>query len=455
MTLSATFLSSLNDCTGFCRDPFIAAHQYTASISVRINIAKVPSSEILFTPQIKSDLVPWCNNAFYLCERPSFTLDPLFHGGAYYVQEASSMFIHHVLHMMLGTHRNLNALDLCAAPGGKTTLLASLPHFKLILANEIIQSRVSPLVENVIKWGADHVVVSNNDPRDIEQLGDSFDVVIVDAPCSGSGLFRKDEAAQKEWSPEHVSSCSMRQIKILESASKVIREGGILLYSTCSFSKQENEDVVDALLESGMYESIFVPILPEWGIVESVSEKHGGYGYRFYPDRLKGEGFFCAALRKVSSDSHVQMKGDSSELTVIKDLSFLDKWISFDGDEVFYQKEGDVYMCKENNLSELLHMKNFLKLKRSGLRVGELIRNELIPDHELAMSAKRSEKVPRIDLSLSEALKFLRRDTIQADINFSGWGLVQHEQVVLGWVKVVNQRIKNHYPMSWRILMRA
>lgn len=455
MTLSSTFLSSLSDCTGFCRDSFIAAHQSTASVSVRFNSMKVPSSEMLFTSSIKGDPVPWCNNAFYLNERPSFTLDPLFHGGAYYVQEASSMFIHHVLNSVLGTHRNLNALDLCAAPGGKTTLLASLPHFKLILANEIIQSRVSPLVENVIKWGADHVVVSNNDPRDIEQVGDMFDLVLVDAPCSGSGLFRKDEAAQKEWSPEHVSSCSMRQIKILESASRLIKEGGILLYSTCSFSKQENEDVVDVLLGSRMYESVTIPILPEWGIVESASEKHVGYGYRFYPDKLKGEGFFCAAFRRVKSDSHPQYRDDSNGMSVISDRSFIDKWISIEGDEVFYQKEGDVYMCKENNLTDLMHMKNFLKLKRTGLRIGELIRNELIPDHELAMSTIRSEKMPRIDLSLPEALKFLRRDTFDADIDFSGWGLVRHNKVVLGWVKVVGQKIKNHYPMSWRILMRA
>lgn len=455
MTLSSPFLSSLNECTGFCRDSFIAAHQSAASVSVRFNSAKVPSSDILFTPSIKGDPVPWCNKAFYLSERPSFTLDPMFHGGAYYVQEASSMFIHHVLNTVLGTNRNLNALDLCAAPGGKTTLLSSLPHFKLILANEIIQSRVSPLVENVIKWGADHVMVSNNDPRDIENLGNMFDVVLVDAPCSGSGLFRKDEAAQKEWSPEHVSSCAMRQMKILESASRVIKEGGLLLYSTCSFSKQENEDVVDVLIGSGMYESVVIPIVPEWGIIESASEKHSGYGYRFYPDKLKGEGFFCAALRKVSSDSHPPYSDDSIELAVIRDRSFIDKWISIEGDEVFYQKEGDVYMCKGNNLTELMHMKKFLKLKRTGLRIGELIRNELIPDHELSMSTMRSEKIPRIDLSLSEALKFLRRDTFDGEVDFSGWGLVQHNQVVLGWVKVVNQKIKNHYPMSWRILMRA
>lgn len=455
MTLSATFLSSLHNCAGFCRDSFIAAHQSHASVSVRINKAKLASSDTLFTSSIKGDLVPWCNNAFYLTERPSFTLDPLFHGGAYYVQEASSMFIHHVIHSVLDTQRNLNALDLCAAPGGKSTLLASLPFFKLVLANEIIQSRVSSLVENVIKWGADHVLVSNNDPREIEQLGEIFDLVLVDAPCSGSGLFRKDEDAQHEWSPEHVSSCAMRQTRILESASRVIKEGGYLLYSTCSFSKEENEDVIDHLIGSGMYESVVIPIEPQWGIVQSVSEKHGGYGYRFYPDRLQGEGFFCAVLRKITADPVTQYKVGSSGLTIIKDTSLLDKWINIEGGAVYYQREGDVYMCEEKNMSEVSLIKDSLRLKRSGLRVGELIRNELIPDHELAMSMVRSDHIPKIDLDVQAALKFLRRDTIDVDVDFSGWGLIQCKQVVLGWVKMVNRKAKNHYPMSWRILMNV
>ena len=454
MTLSAIFLSSLNDCSGFCSETFISAHQSPASVSIRINKAKLGSSDRLFTTDLKGDLVPWCQDALYLNQRPSFTLDPLFHGGSYYVQEASSMFIHHVLHSILGEQRNLQALDLCAAPGGKSTLLASLPHFKLILANEIIQSRVSSLVENIIKWGADHVIVSNNDPREIEQLGDLFDVVLVDAPCSGSGLFRKDEQAQQEWSPEHVSSCATRQKKILDSASKVVKEGGYILYSTCSFSKEENEDVVDYLIGTGMYESVAIPFESDWEIVESVSEKHGGYGYRFYPDKLKGEGFFCATLRKVASASIAVFNTDQQAISIFNDINVLEDWVNTKGDVLFYQKEGDLYMCDKKNVSTINHIKSTLRLKRSGLRIGALIRHELIPDHELAMSLVINGQIPSIHVGLSTALKFLRRDTIDANTDFSGWGLVKYEGVVLGWIKTVNQRIKNHYPMSWRILMK-
>lgn len=445
----------MHGCNGFCRESFIEAHDAPASISIRINPRKVSSSGVFFTQEIKGDLVPWCNDAQYLLERPSFTLDPLFHAGAYYVQEASSMFIHHVLHTVLAGQQHLKGLDLCAAPGGKSTLLASLPYFNLILANEIIQSRVSPLVENIIKWGADHVVVSNNDPRDLERLGDMFDVALVDAPCSGSGLFRKDADALNEWSPEHVSSCSNRQKKILGSAAKVIKEGGYLLYSTCSFSKEENEDVVDHLISTGMFESVVIPIEDQWGIVESQTEYYGGYGYRFFPDRLKGEGFFCAALRKVTSEHAVQYTNARGELIQMKDTGLLSNWISLDEGVVLYQRGGEVYSCNEKNISDLLLIKDSLRLKRSGLRVGELIRDELIPDHELAMSTLRSGQIPVIDLDLQTAIKFLRRDTIEADVHFSGWGLVQHKNVALGWVKVVHQKIKNHYPMSWRILMKV
>ncbi len=455
MTPSATFLSTLHDCTGFCRESFIAAHHAPPPVSVRVNKAKLISPDILFSPEVRGDAVPWCSDALYLNERPSFTLDPLIHGGAYYVQEASSMFISHMLISLLHEQRNLKALDLCAAPGGKATLLASSPYFNLILANEIIQSRVSSLVENIVKWGADHVLVSQNDPRELEQLGDMFDVVLVDAPCSGSGLFRKDEQAQNEWSPDGVIMCAGRQKRILHSASMLVKEGGYLMYSTCSFSKEENEDIVDHLIDSGMYESVKIPIEPAWGIVESVSEIHAGYGYRFYPDKLRGEGFFCAVLRKTTTDAVGTYRTGSAEVDLIKDINLLNKWIRVDEGLIAYQKGSEVFVCQEQHISDVMFLKKSLKLKRSGLRIGDLIRNELIPDHELAMSTVRSDQIPGIELDLHSALRFLRRDSIEVDVDFSGWGLVHYKEVVLGWIKMVNGRAKNHYPMSWRILMRG
>lgn len=365
------------------------------------------------------------------------------------------MFIYHALTSLLGNSRNLKALDLCAAPGGKTTLLASLPHFQMILANEIIQSRVSALIENIVKWGAHHVFVSNNDPRDLERLGDMFDVALVDAPCSGSGLFRKDENAQHEWSEASVTHCSSRQKRIMESASKVIKEGGYLVYSTCSFSKEENEDIVDFLIGSGMYESVRVDLLAEWGIVESISDQHDGYGYRFYPDRLQGEGFFCAILKKITTDVASEFRPGSSALTFVKDTNSLKPWLSSFEGLAFYQKENEVFVCQENSIQDLIVMKEVLRLRRSGMRIGELIRNELIPDHELAMSTSLSAQLTKIELDCPTALKFLRRDQIETEMPSPGWNLVQHKGVVLGWVKVVQGRLKNHYPMPWRILMRG
>ena len=455
MILSEIFLSSLRDCTGFCREDFVAAHQSSPTVSVRLNKLKLASSDMLFSPAIKGRSVPWCEDAFYLNERPSFTLDPLIHAGAYYVQEASSMFIHHVLTSVLGNSRNLKALDLCAAPGGKTTLLASLPQFQMILANEIVQSRISALIENIVKWGAHHVFVSNNDPRDLERLGDMFDLALVDAPCSGSGLFRKDENAQNEWSESSVLHCSSRQKRIMESASKVIKEGGYLVYSTCSFSKEENVDIVDFLIGSGMYESVRVDLLADWGIVESASDQHEGYGYRFYPDRLQGEGFFCAVLKKTTSDVANGFRVGSSGLNFVKDPSLLKPWLNNSEGIAFYQKENEVFVCQENSIQDLIVMKEVLRLRRSGMRIGELIRNELIPDHELAMSTSLSTQLAKIELDCPTALKFLRREQIGGEMPSPGWNLVQYRGVVLGWVKVVQGKLKNHYPMPWRILMRG
>lgn len=453
MLLREDFIQSLEGCEGFLADEMVAAHQETTPVSVRLNPLKADGPENVFPFENIGEKVAWCPDAFYLNSRPSFTMDPLFHAGTYYVQEASSMFIHHLVSTVFHDQTGLMALDLCAAPGGKTTLLSAMSHFRLVLANEIIQSRVPVLQENTIKWGEEHVFVSNNDPADFEKMGAMFDLVLVDAPCSGSGLFRKDEAAMKEWNPNLVSFCSGRQKRILASAMHSVVEGGYLLYSTCSYSREENEDNLDYIMDSGLFESIAVDVPVEWNIVESFSRIKNAKGYRFYPNKVKGEGFFCALFQK-NVATYSQNYHDAGKLELVKPPSALQDWIKPSQEMRFFKKENEVFAVDEINLPSLLQFKASLRLRKSGLRVGAEIRADLIPDHELAMSCILSQTVPALELSFEEAIAFLRKDTIDKEGLLKGWALARFKGIGLGWVKLAQGRIKNHYPMSWRILKR-
>src|SRR5690349_20465104 len=302
MPLPVAFLDSLEGVAGFDRQAFEAVHATGETVtSLRINPAKLSAAEAgrLLFPGLMTGGVPWCEEGYYLKTRPSFTLDPLLHAGAYYVQEASSMFLWNVLEETVGkNHDALKVLDLCAAPGGKSTLLASYFKDALIVSNEVIKSRAAILVENITKWGSDNVVVTNNDPKDFSSLQNYFDVIVVDAPCSGSGLFRKDPEAIEEWSEENVLLCSQRQQRFVADAFPTLKKDGILIYSTCSYSEEEDEDILDWMMEHFSIDNLQLTVDNEWKIVEVQSEKHKAYGYRFFPHKVKGEGFFIAVFQK-------------------------------------------------------------------------------------------------------------------------------------------------------------
>lgn len=445
------FLSSLDGVIGFEKEAFIEAHTSHPPVSLRINPEKTFDVDEVFANPGIIGKVPWCNDGVYLKSRPVFTLEPLLHAGSFYVQEASSMFIDYAIHAVFSSRKNLKALDLCAAPGGKTTLLASSPFFDTILANEIIQSRVGILMENLAKWGSNHVLVSNNDPEVVSQLGEQFDLVLVDAPCSGSGLFRKDEAAMDEWSTGAVELCSARQKRILQHAMTLVKDDGFLLYSTCSYSPSENEENADFILSSGVFATVNLHPSEDWGIVETESPLHNALCYRFYPNRLSGEGFFCTMFKKISGSCFEPTK---VQYKIPAEASIAQKWLKRDVAELgFHVKESTLYLLNQSSLESYLRWSSHLKIRKSGLKMGEIIRGELIPDHELSMSPMLSETLPEIELAKSDAIRFLRRDDVSISSSGSGWHIVRYLQHPLGWAKIVNERVKNHYPISWRILM--
>ena len=464
MNLPPSLIQSLQNVKGFNEEAFKAVHQSGEQVvSIRVNPSKTKQRT---TNNEQLQPVPWSSNGYYLPVRPSFTLDPLFHAGAYYVQEASSMFLEEVLKQTVDLNQPLKVLDLCAAPGGKSTLIQSvISKDSLLVSNEVIKTRVNILAENITKWGAANVIVTNNDPKDFQRLINHFDVIVVDAPCSGSGLFRKDPNAINEWSENNVALCAQRQQRILADIMPALKSGGILIYSTCSYSQQEDEEILDWVVaelsppagRAGV-ESIQLKVDEATGIVETVSEKGKAFGYRFYPDRVKGEGFFIAAFRKEDLEDNVQHKVKSEKSKIKKEkFSMADVEVCrpylADADEFFFiRQHEDVIALPLNLENDLAIIQSALYIKKAGVKLGTIIRNELIPAHDLAVSNIINAAVPALEVDKETALQYLRKAEIKIETDLKGWVLITHEALPIGWIKVIGNRINNYYPKEWRIL---
>lgn len=397
--------------------------------------------------------VPWCINGRYLDLRPSFIADPLFHAGCYYVQEASSMFLEQALKQTVDLSSSLRILDLCASPGGKSTLINSLINDEsLLVSNEIIKTRVPPLADNLAKWGTMNTVVSNNDPKDFNRLEGYFDALVVDAPCSGSGMFRKDPETIKQWSESAVELCSQRQQRILADVYRALKEDGILIYSTCSYSKEENEVIADWLKDEFEIESLRLELKDDWGVEETQSDKHHCYGYRFYPHQVKGEGFFLACFRKKESTSDAKFYKERLPNINKNSLDFLKQWTDT-VEDLFVLPAGDDYTAiYKHHQIDLAILQAKLYLKKSGVRLGRMAGKDLIPDHELALSLILNPDLSRIEVSAEEAISYLRKDELKLAGYPLGWTLITYKGYPLGWVKVLPNRINNYYPKEIRIL---
>jgi len=446
------FIESISSAGGFEKDDFIIAHEkMQAPVSIRLNPFKqTDSSDLSFDLRSK---VPWSEHGYYLNSRPSFTLDPLFHGGAYYVQEASSMFLEYAIRQTVDLRYPVIVLDCCAAPGGKSTLIQSvLSHDSLLVSNEVIKARSAILVENITKWGAPNVIVTNNDPSHFQKLPEFFDLLVVDAPCSGSGLFRKDPSAMKEWSEASVEHCSQRQQRILTDSLPALKENGILIYSTCSYSEKENECIADWLIAEQGMEALKLSLDPSWEIFETHTS-NGGFGYRFYPGKTEGEGFFISCFRKMNN-SGFGSKDPSVKLNFVsrteKDL--VQSSLENPGDFEFIRFNDDVIAIPLTHVDSYKHITSNLYLKKAFLNIGSLGRKELIPSHEWAISTVRSAHIPEITLSLEDALQYLRKQDFRIASDARGWAVMMYKNISLGLAKLLGNRINNYYPKEWRIL---
>lgn len=456
MKLPESLIKSMKGVNGFDELQFLNAHEQTAlPTSVRINPAKAADIQFLdFGENIKGR-VPWSKTGYYLKSRPSFTTDPMFHGGAYYVQEASSMFLEEAVNQVVVINSSIRVLDLCAAPGGKSTHLLSLMNGKgLLVSNEIIKSRAAILTENIIKWGAVNYIVTNNEPWDFRRLIGFFDLMVVDAPCSGSGLFRKEHEAIGEWSSANVAKCFMRQKKILADALPALAQGGKLIYSTCSYSKEENEDICDWLMEEWNLKNIPLQLQNEWNIVETVSSK-GAIGYRFYPDKVEGEGFFLAVFGQAHSTNERDRfftRPVKNEALTKNEIAIAQKYFPRFDEYNLLKTTKAILAFPAPHWKNLLEVQSKLFIKKAGITIGQIVGNEFIPAHALAMFPEGGYNFESIDIDLETALKYLRYQPFSLDSEGTGWRLLTYRDSPLGFVKKLSNRINNYYPKEWRIL---
>jgi 16S rRNA C967 or C1407 C5-methylase (RsmB/RsmF family)/NOL1/NOP2/fmu family ribosome biogenesis protein len=450
--LPVELLRSLSGIKGFNKETFEEAHASGKQVtSVRMNphkLSTMPAGRPVKNCQLPIDKkIPWTDYGYYLSERPSFTFDPLFHAGCYYVQEASSMVLELVLKQTADLSKPLKVLDLCAAPGGKSThLLSLITKNSLLVSNEVIRPRAGILNDNIVKWGCSNVLVTNNDPEDFQQLKNYFDIIVADAPCSGSGLFRKEPGAIKEWSTDTVTHCSRRQQRILADVWPALKKNGILIYSTCSYSKEENEDIVEWLTGEFEINNEEIIINNDSRIISSLG------GYRFWPDKLNGEGFFIACFRKAEGEEKLVAPGrnkkpglSNAETEVIK------QWIRME-DLAFLTHRQTVHAVPEKLLNDILFLQSKLRVINSGTRLGEIIRGKLAPDHALAMSCIVSEKVIKTELDYDQAISYLKKKNLNVETKNRDWSLVTYKDHPLGWVNILQNRVNNYYPKELRIL---
>ncbi|MHC2991382.1 ribosomal RNA small subunit methyltransferase F [Pontibacter sp. HJ8] len=452
MELPKSFVTRMQQQLGTAYIPFETALLQPAPVSIRLNNLKLPAS-----PELPS--VPWTQTGYYLPERPLFTLDPLLHAGGYYVQEASSMFLEQALRQTVDLAQPLRVLDLCGAPGGKSTHIASLiSQDSLLVSNEVIRSRASILAENVTKWGSGNVLVTSNDPRDFGRLEDFFDVMVVDAPCSGEGMFRKDPQAVQEWSEENVKLCAQRQQRILMDVWGALKPGGTLIYSTCTWNEAENENNMVWLAGQENAASLSLDLDPAWGVVPS--EQDGVTGYRFYPHQVQGEGFFLAVIRKAgeAQDDHsaTSSKKKKHKLTPAgkKEQALVANWL-VQPERYTWLQHGEVMSAIPASLFEAAdQVYQKLYVVYAGIEVAEVKGKKLKPLHALALSQHLNKAVFRTEeLELEAALRYLRKEDISLDSNGNDWILLQYQGFPLGWAKQVGNRLNNYYPKEWRIRM--
>ena len=433
-------------------------------VSIRLNPFKAQSLDV--TEGLYDCTVPWCSTTGrYLRERPNFTFDPLLHAGLYYVQEAASMIIDHIVRTFIS--EPVRMLDLCAAPGGKSTALrAALPEGSVLFSNEPMRTRAQILSENLQKFGHEDVIVTNNYPRDYRKAGIMFDAILADVPCSGEGMFRKDDGARAEWSQQNVDNCWQLQREIVSDIWKCLQPGGLLIYSTCTFNAHEDEENVEWIASELGADIIKLPVEESWNITPAVVGN--APVCRFLPGISRSEGLFVAVLRKHGESETTTLNASATNSKPKKDRKNQRKQTAQGGkqqsadtmqalrtpDNFTTRRNGDAIIAIPKRWAETYDAAaSTLKIMHAGVTLGIEKGRDIIPDQSLAMSRQLNiDTYPQVELSYAEAINFLRKEAVTLPEGTPrGFVVVTYLGYPLGMEKNIGNRANNLYPTEWRI----
>ena len=432
-------------------ESLFAALDSVSPVAVRLNPAKCGDEGVWSD----GEAISWSKNGRKLKERPSFTLDTAFHAGAYYVQEAASQFIDYVI---AGEElEGKRVLDMCSAPGGKTTIYSTAVGLDgLVVANEYVRSRANVLADNVRKWGMGNVLVTNNAPEHIAQFEGWFDLVAVDAPCSGEGMFRKEEVAREDWSEDAVKMCAARQLSIVREAWQSLKEGGLFIYSTCTFNEAEDEGVLRAFIEEigDVFEpSQSVEIDDAWGIVKG--EVGAFQTFRFFPHKTDSEGLFVAVARKCEVATQRTPKARKKVMQEVDKVSRkeLSRWLENPDQYTFAMVADTIYAYRTEQFKAVQALSEGLTAIYSGVAMGQIFKGKLKPDWALSQYVGMNRGAVSVEeLDEQRALDYLRKKDIAVGDMVEGMNLVTHNGRALGFAKKVGARCNNLYPNSLKIM---
>ena len=432
-------------------DLLFEALEGVSPVAIRLNPAKCGDEGVWSD----GEAIAWSKCGRKLKERPSFTLDTAFHAGAYYVQEAASQFLDYIV--SLEELQGKRVLDMCAAPGGKTTIYSTaVGECGLVVANEYVRSRANILADNVRKWGMGNVLVTNNAPEHIAQFEGWFDMVAVDAPCSGEGMFRKEEAAREDWSEDAVRMCAARQLSIVREAWQSLKDGGLFIYSTCTFNEEEDEGLLRAFIEEKG--DVFVPsqrveVNDAWGIVRG--DVGAFQTFRFFPHKTDSEGLFVAVARKSEPTTQRTPKARKRVMQEVDKVSRkeLQRWLQGADNHSFAMVVDTIYGYRAEQFKAVQALSESLTAIYSGVAMGQIFKGKLKPDWALSQYVALERKaVATEELDEPRALDYLRKKDIAVGDMAEGINLVTHEGRALGFVKRIGVRCNNLYPNSLKIM---
>ena len=442
-------------------EEFLASLDSEPSLGIHINAEKMLKTGVVIPDN--AERVEWTSNGFYLKSRPRFTFDPFLHAGAYYVEEPSSMFVEKALNYIQKDIRIDRALDLCAAPGGKSIMIRNSMKGGLLVSNEPLSKRAAVLTENLAKWGNPDIIVTSDFPEAFDGLTGFFDLIATDVPCSGEGMFRKDETARSEWSKANVENCVQRQRDILRTIWPTLRKGGYIIYSTCTFNRREDEENVLFIANELGAEIINLETDADWHICGDTTGRNLPV-YHFFPHKTRGEGFFLALLKKTSDSPTAEKRtAKKSQPETVKPGEFAD-WIKGKENFAFYKTKDGITALRKAFADDYAAISEKLNVICAGVRVctekpakfsnsARKPKPQFVPAPGLALSSCLNRKAfPDISLNYSDAIKFLRGESIPPTVYAPrGWVTVSYRNLPLGFANNVGSRLNNSYPPAWRI----